>query len=217
MNLPNNGFNLIKSENLKVYSKFGGLPEMPLYFPWPKSALTYLNFLAQIEIPHGPSENSEILYFFYNFTQMAWGYNHSDKRYFKVLYHNGDTLKLKTRKRPRNKFDVFPEYKITIETSDIPNQNHQLFGEHFKIQDNLFWDAEMAFQDIDFEDFTMLSERRQKKVIDGSNEWVLLLQLDTDEDLDWHWGDSGMLYFVIKKQDLAENKFNKVRAILHSF
>ena len=40
-------------------------------------------------------------------------------------------------------------------------------------------------------------------------DWTLLLQLETLEtdDWEWMWGDCGMLYFYIKKQDLAEKRF----------
>ncbi len=42
-------------------------------------------------------------------------------------------------------------------------------------------------------------------------DWVLLLQLTTlqKDDWEWMWGDCGMLYFYIRKQDLAAKDFEQ--------
>ena len=53
----------------------------------------------------------------------------------------------------------------------------------------------------------------QERFIKASQEWVLLLQVDTDdckEGPGWMWGDAGMLYFWIHRDDLAARVFNKV-------
>jgi len=44
--------------------------------------------------------------------------------------------------------------------------------------------------------------------------WTLLLQLDSDRDLGWCWGDAGFLYFWIPTADLAEGRFDRVWTIL---
>jgi uncharacterized protein YwqG len=43
----------------------------------------------------------------------------------------------------------------------------------------------------------------------GAGEWTLLLQLTTLQkgDWEWMWGDCGMLYFYIRKEDLAARRF----------
>ena len=38
-------------------------------------------------------------------------------------------------------------------------------------------------------------------------DWCLLLQLDSDGDINTMWGDAGMLYFCLRKLDLAAKKF----------
>jgi uncharacterized protein YwqG len=54
-------------------------------------------------------------------------------------------------------------------------------------------------------------------------EWQLLLQLDTDESIQfadgntWMWGDSGTLYFWITRTDLAARRFDKVWCILQCY
>jgi uncharacterized protein YwqG len=44
----------------------------------------------------------------------------------------------------------------------------------------------------------------------GADDWLLLLQLDSDGTADVLWGDVGMLYFWIRRQDLQEQRFDKV-------
>ncbi len=41
-------------------------------------------------------------------------------------------------------------------------------------------------------------------------EWKLLLQLDTDDDTGWMWGDVGTLYFWVRESDARRRDFNKV-------
>jgi hypothetical protein len=44
--------------------------------------------------------------------------------------------------------------------------------------------------------------------------WTLLIQLDSNDDLDWNWADAGSLYFWIPTADLAEGRFDRVWTIL---
>lgn len=40
--------------------------------------------------------------------------------------------------------------------------------------------------------------------------WKLLLQLDSDDDIGWMWGDVGTLYFWVKESDARAGDFSKV-------
>jgi uncharacterized protein YwqG len=48
----------------------------------------------------------------------------------------------------------------------------------------------------------------------GAQDWILLLQVDSDDDAQMMWGDAGMLYFWIRRQDLAQAAFGKAWCIL---
>ncbi len=41
--------------------------------------------------------------------------------------------------------------------------------------------------------------------------WVLLAQFDSDGDADMMWGDCGILYWLIRPEDLAERRFDRAR------
>jgi len=43
---------------------------------------------------------------------------------------------------------------------------------------------------------------------------VVLLQLDSDLEAGWMWGDSGILYFVIDRRSLDREDFNKTSVVL---
>ncbi len=42
-----------------------------------------------------------------------------------------------------------------------------------------------------------------------SREWQLLAQFDSDDDAGFMWGDCGVLYFMIRPQDLAAGAFDR--------
>jgi uncharacterized protein YwqG len=58
---------------------------------------------------------------------------------------------------------------------------------------------------------------RRAELENGKADWLLLLQLDSDDDADMMWGDAGRLYFWINKNDLARRDFSKVWMILQCY
>jgi uncharacterized protein YwqG len=48
----------------------------------------------------------------------------------------------------------------------------------------------------------------------GAADWVMLAQIDSDDDAGWMWGDVGKLYFAIRRQDLADAAFERVWMVL---
>lgn len=51
-------------------------------------------------------------------------------------------------------------------------------------------------------------------LLETADDWQLLLQIDTDDDLGMMWGDCGLLYFWVRKTDLAQLDFSDVWMIL---
>ena len=71
------------------------------------------------------------------------------------------------------------------------------------VSNGLFCGNETGYQDP-----------RAKELEKGRGDWQLLLQIDSDDDAYMMWGDSGMLYFWIKKDDLKNRNFDDVWMIL---
>jgi uncharacterized protein YwqG len=51
---------------------------------------------------------------------------------------------------------------------------------------------------------------RASAVVDGARDWMLLAQVDTDDDAGFMWGDRGMLHFMVRPADLAASDFSQV-------
>lgn len=61
-----------------------------------------------------------------------------------------------------------------------------------------------------------LPEQVQKEAFENSADWVLLFQMSSicEDDHELMFGDCGMIYYFIKKQDLADLNFNNVWLIM---
>lgn len=97
---------------------------------------------------------------------------------------------------------------------DVPV--HHLFGHPAPIQSN---DMDLESQ-LGFHGIQSAGEKpdpRAKELAAGRHDWILLLQLDTDDDAKMMWGDAGMLYFWIRKQDLAERRFDNCWMVMQCY
>ncbi len=53
--------------------------------------------------------------------------------------------------------------------------------------------------------------------LDESLEWMLLIQLDSDENSLMNWGELGKIYFYIHQQDLKDSRFDRVKVITENY
>jgi hypothetical protein len=87
---------------------------------------------------------------------------------------------------------------------DIRRQEHALHGiggYPEAIQGDVWTECEMG------------ASRRKiswKEAAEQANGWKLLLQFETDGDLNVMWGDAGTVYFCIREDDLRAGRFDKV-------
>lgn len=91
---------------------------------------------------------------------------------------------------------------------DLEAENHKLLGYAHIIQNEMLSECERVTRGIYCGDASAF-EDEDEMIYRNAKDWVLLLQLSTleTEDWCWMWGDCGMLYFYIKKQDLATRHF----------
>jgi uncharacterized protein YwqG len=88
---------------------------------------------------------------------------------------------------------------------------HQMFGHATTVQNEM----ELGCN------FQRLQEKPRwdlppEQVIAAARDWVLLLQLDSDDSSKgpgWMWGDLGIVYFWIHREDLARRAFDRAIAI----
>lgn len=92
---------------------------------------------------------------------------------------------------------------------DMEAENHKLLGYADIIQNEMLSECERVTRGIYCGGKPSDTEDDEVQIRQGAKDWTLLLQLSTLEKDGWElmWGDCGMLYFYIKKQDLAQKRF----------
>jgi len=92
---------------------------------------------------------------------------------------------------------------------------HHLFGYPAPIQGNdMDLECQLVSNGVYCGDASGYNSPQRKALEAHKSDWVLLFQLDTDDESEMMWGDSGMLYFWIKKDDLKEARFENCWMIL---
>jgi uncharacterized protein YwqG len=92
---------------------------------------------------------------------------------------------------------------------------HQVGGFASPIQgDTMELEAQLASNGIYCGNASGYEDPRAKLLAAGAKEWLLLLQLDSDDDTGMMWGDAGRLYFWIREEDARRADFSKVWLVL---
>lgn len=90
-------------------------------------------------------------------------------------------------------------------------RHHQMLGYPSPIQnDDMELECQLASHGIHVGNADGIKDPRVADLKRGAGDWKLLLQLDTDDDTGWMWGDVGTLYFWIREQDARNRDFGKV-------
>ncbi len=185
-----------------------------------------------------------LLSFFYCGDQDVWGFDPDDKDHFKVLFTEDlNDLEIKDFPEDLNPEGVFLPNKIDFEaTLSIPGWDHdtieglideddyesyseaargfdnQVFGYANVIQGEMELECQLVTNGLNCGDGAGYEDPRRKELEQDKDDWVLLLQVDSEEEkTGMLWGDCGRIYFWIKKQDLAKKNFNQVWCILQCY
>jgi|688.fasta_scaffold384576_1 uncharacterized protein YwqG len=176
-----------------------------------------------------------MLSFFYDTEDQPWGSSLADKDGWKVCYFpKKNALELYPDENGANEqpfsidwveepsypdlasdeYFTLPEQARTEYTRFIENcyeepPVHQLLGHPHLIQSDFRESVEIVERRIDYESVRG-DDQKKKKLFDDSRRWRLLLQLDSDEQLNFMWGDGGMLYFCIDEHSLQKHDFSNV-------
>ena len=85
---------------------------------------------------------------------------------------------------------------------------HRLLGHPEPVQDDMRLECQLVTNGLYCGDATGYEDPRAEMLSAGAADWRLLLQIDSDEKLGSEWGDAGRVYFWIRKQDLAAERFD---------
>ncbi len=94
---------------------------------------------------------------------------------------------------------------------------HRMFGHSSNIQGDMQLECQLVSHGISYGDASEYNELITKDVEAGAADWLLLLQLDSDDDPEMMWGDMGMLYFWIQESSLRSQRFDEAWTILQCY
>lgn len=218
-------------------SKFSGLPYFPkeLGYPLdsqgePMALMAQLNFA---EIPHLPMfPEKGILQFFISSTDGVFGMNFDDflnTDNFRVFYFPDvieDKSKLLT------DFDFLPEMNLVelpfsdecalsfeLQTAPMSIVDYQFSSKILNSDEPYYYNEEIyeAYSELfasaghkvgGYPFFTQADPREMEQYQNG--DYVLLFQMDTDDENGIMWGDCGVATIFIKKEDLLNKDFSRL-------
>lgn len=211
-------------------SKFGGTPDLPQEFAWPRDDSGELDFLLQLDLTElagfPGSENlpsSGFLYFFGS--PRMDGCNKTDEQYSAVLYYDGKRNTLKN--RPAECTDrTWQSCSISLETTwtidsylRVPQED---FDEFWNVLERLTEEPPihqlLGFPYVLQPGYDMPDECDRFRYADSDcpdsekhhSDWILLSQIVSDPDgPGFCWGDNGIVYFWIKSEDLKARRFDR--------
>jgi len=118
----------------------------------------------------------------------------------RTTYPSLERIGIDCRAYPREVFDIEDNLR---QKSRPEGPEHQIGGYPNPVQgDTMELEAQLASNGLYCGDSTGYKDPKASALAPGSKDWLLLMQVDTDETAGMMWGDCGMLYFWLRIQDL---------------
>lgn len=200
------------------HSKFGGHPDLPHADLHPGENMTFLaqfrlNDLAEFEsVDALPKEG--VLSFFYDLEEQPWG-DVDERHLWRVLFTEESKLE-----RVRVG-EALNERAVSFKESYAENEYslYELLDE--EMYDRLLEQFEQeelhAIGGHPSEVQGDVFEEIQETYGERFNHPFLLFQMDTSEELDVMFGDSGILYFLIPEDALRAKRFGETEIIMQCY
>lgn len=111
---------------------------------------------------------------------------------------------------------VFQAYDNALSQWYGSTPYHRLFGQPQLIQNSMQMECELASNGYDATKEHKGAKFKKMEQAARKN-WILLLQIDSNDIDDMMWGDGGRLYFWIRRDDLASLSFENVWVVLQCY
>jgi len=185
-----------------------------------------------------------LISFFYCSDQEAWGFDPKDSDRFKVIYTESiDNLECIEFRKDLEDHSIFQPNELKFDCSlSLPGWEHdsidgilsedetdnyieissgtenQIFGYANCVQGPMELECQLVTNGLYCGAPSGYEDPKRKELESGKEDWILLLQLDSEEDnAGMMWGDSGKLYYWIRKQDLKNKNFDKSWFVLQCY
>ena len=110
--------------------------------------------------------------------------------------------------------DAYLDLEERLGATRPTGPRHQLGGWPMLIQNPWQRECQMASNGIDVGSPEGYENSRAAELEAGVDDWIMLAQIDSDDDAGWMWGDVGVLYFAMRRQDLAAGEFDRAWLVL---
>jgi uncharacterized protein YwqG len=186
------------------------------------------------------------LFFFYDLETEPWGFDPNDRGAARVFYDctNENLLQRQAYSQSTDDTEANCSSLRFVEEASLPGwvfkaaesrpehlayqellthlygdakTLHRINGHAQELQSPMAWECQLVTNGIYCGDPMAFWNWRSIAHAKGNSNWRLLLQLDSDEEAPWMWGDSGRLYFWIRRQELLARDFEKTWCILQCY
>lgn len=210
---------------------------------WKTGYLTFVAQVNLAELPAiDLLPNVGMLSFFYDSEQSAWGFDPNHKDGFRLWYFPEVSQLIRTVEPEASRFPCArvsfepflslpdPSAKsVSALLKEIENDEqyddfvekhaglapqHQILGWPHVVQGEMALECQLVTNGLYTGNPSGYKNSRRKELEPGADDWTLLLQIDSDDNAKMMWGDAGMLYVWIRRQDLASRAFDKAWTIL---
>jgi uncharacterized protein YwqG len=97
---------------------------------------------------------------------------------------------------------------------EYSNEKHALGGWPSVIQGQMETECQLVTNGIFSGGPEGRASERAARLRPGAADWRLILQLDSDDDAGWMWGDVGRLYVWMREEDVRARRFDRCWTIL---
>jgi uncharacterized protein YwqG len=125
-----------------------------------------------------------------------------------------NSIALEQLKFTDDEMDHYVEYIYRLEGGDQRAPLHQVLGHPEPVQNEMQLECQLVSNGVYYGSPEGSQDPRARDLEPGATSWRLLLQLDSDDDVGFMWGDVGMLYFWIHENDLTKHDYSNVWMIL---
>jgi uncharacterized protein YwqG len=125
----------------------------------------------------------------------------------------------------RGNISLDEQYDLEVALEALSDENYELMtcGDHImggraaEVQGSMELECQLVTNGIYCGDSNGYHSDKAKTLAPGAADWRLILQLDSDDEAEWMWGDAGRLYFWCREQDIAGHRFDKIWTVLQCF
>jgi len=111
-----------------------------------------------------------------------------------------------------SEMDLFMKQRASLYGN---NPHHQIGGFADPVQNSeMDEECQLVSNGLHGRDTAGYEDPRAAKLKEGAGDWSLLFQMDTDDDLKIMWGDAGMIYFWVRREDARQLRFDNTWVIL---